>query len=451
MQDYIIFGAGETGKNALYVLGINRVSFFVDNHPIENEVGGKPVHNVDILSNIELDDYIVVIASEKYYLEMKTQVEQMHIERYFIFRNADGWKINEYLPLYWINRKPEPLSYSFVLNQYSIREKKEILIVGVNPFLPYLISEIAMISDFNNIKCIVSQEGDIGEHSIMGINVISNKDTWPNTDCVVLNLRRLDNPFCKLIDSDYADKLIDLYDTDKFILNYNHIGLQKYKNIYKGRRIFLIGNGPSMTIEDLETLHDNNEICFAFNKIYRIFEKTKWRPDYIGMTDMDVIRQVENEIMQYNIPLFVGDRYNEMLKYNEKFEDYYIHLIDEPSYPNEPHFSEDIVKGVYIGLTSVYDLGIQIAAYMGAKEIYLLGVDNTMVGQITDERNHFIKDYYNANEKELYRNRESTVDKTEQAYLAAERYSREHGFRIFNATRGGALEIFERVDFDGLF
>ena len=33
-------------------------------------------------------------------------------------------------------------------------------------------------------------------------------------------------------------------------------------------------------------------------------------------------------------------------------------------------------------------------------------------------------------------------------YEYAEKYSREHGFRIFNATRGGFLEKFERVNLD---
>ncbi len=34
----------------------------------------------------------------------------------------------------------------------------------------------------------------------------------------------------------------------------------------------------------------------------------------------------------------------------------------------------------------------------------------------------------------------------EVAYEYAEKYSREHGFRIYNATRGGYLEVFERVN-----
>lgn len=37
------------------------------------------------------------------------------------------------------------------------------------------------------------------------------------------------------------------------------------------------------------------------------------------------------------------------------------------------------------------------------------------------------------------------------AYKAARKYADAHGIKIYNATRGGKLEVFERVDFDSLF
>ena len=37
------------------------------------------------------------------------------------------------------------------------------------------------------------------------------------------------------------------------------------------------------------------------------------------------------------------------------------------------------------------------------------------------------------------------------AYIKAEEYSQNSEFKIYNATRGGKLEVFERVDFDELF
>lgn len=52
--------------------------------------------------------------------------------------------------------------------------------------------------------------------------------------------------------------------------------LKKLKNIHLGKRCFIIGNGPSLKAEDLSKLYKNNEITFAFNRIYHIFDQTKW-------------------------------------------------------------------------------------------------------------------------------------------------------------------------------
>ena len=40
------------------------------------------------------------------------------------------------------------------------------------------------------------------------------------------------------------------------------------------------------------------------------------------------------------------------------------------------------------------------------------------------------------------------IDAIMDGYKAAKQYADLHGIRICNATRGGKLEIFERVDFD---
>ena len=36
-------------------------------------------------------------------------------------------------------------------------------------------------------------------------------------------------------------------------------------------------------------------------------------------------------------------------------------------------------------------------------------------------------------------------------YKMAKEYCANHGMKIYNGTRGGKLEVFERVDFDSLF
>ena len=66
--------------------------------------------------------------------------------------------------------------------------------------------------------------------------------------------------------------------------------LGQYKGKYKGRRCFIIGNGPSLTLEDLETL--GSEITFATNRIYHIYEQTAWRPSFYCIQDFTLIKEV---------------------------------------------------------------------------------------------------------------------------------------------------------------
>ena len=64
-----------------------------------------------------------------------------------------------------------------------------------------------------------------------------------------------------------------------------------------------------------------------------------------------------------------------------------------------------------------------------------------------DEKNHFIG--YQKDKKV----RLNTVypERMQAAYESAREYADAHGIKIYNATRGGELEVFERVNFDCLF
>ena len=86
---------------------------------------------------------------------------------------------------------------------------------------------------------------------------------------------------------------------------------------------------------------------------------------------------------------------------------------------------------------------IQLAAYMGFAEIYLLGVDFTYCGSSQKTYAHFYKE-----EKLISVGADKHVL---LAYKAAKKYADENNILIYNATRGGKLEVFQRVNFDDLF
>ena len=95
---------------------------------------------------------------------------------------------------------------------------------------------------------------------------------------------------------------------------------------------------------------------------------------------------------------------------------------------------------------------IQIAVYMGVKEIILLGVDhNYAVSRRPDGtiiKHEGVKNRFHEKDGIIC---VPSLYAMELAYKAAKKYADEHGIKIFNATRGGKLEVFERVDFDTLF
>ena len=228
--------------------------------------------------------------------------------------------------------------------------------------------------------------------------------------------------------------------------------LKTVKNKYKGQRCFVIGNGPSLTPEDLDKLND--EITFASNRIYKIFDKTDWRPTYFGMVD-EGVAELDGVIEGINSfeceKKFVLQEGYYIFK-KIKGEPCFLHGWYERKYLDNPEFSEDLIQGVYSIATITYMM-IQIARYMGFQEIYLLGLDNRYAysrmrdGSVV--RNEGVVNYFGENGIALPDPREAVGSwEMDIAYEYAEKYSKEHGFRIYNATRGGFLEKFERVNLD---
>lgn len=455
---YIIFGAGATGKKALGMLGYWRVECFAAN------TSGDKIKDKEIISYPDMKrkvrekngKYIIVIASEKYYTEMEKQLRCDNIFNYFIFHETDEGQLAYVYPRFSLFRKDETFSYTRILLLNHVERYKRIAIYGVNLFLHYLISEIAFQAGIEHIVGIVDCMDD-ERGNTMGLPRCKYEEIEKNIDCLIINKKREEDLFVEnLQDYDHPYKCIDVYDIDPLIPEYRHPHLERYKNIHRGKRCFLIGNGPSLKIDDLNVLYRHQEICFAFNRIFKIFDKTLWRPDYLGISDGSVIPANIDEIERGNVITFVADEWNRWI-------DVRLHNI-EPFHLNvqyykengHPKFSQDITKGTYFGYSVTYDLGFQFAVYMGFNEIYLLGVDHSFAPRLTDDSNYFMKNYMTDDEKEYYRKITNGKEHTEKekitrAYEAAERYTKRHGISVFNATRGGELEVFERKDFDSLF
>ena len=232
--------------------------------------------------------------------------------------------------------------------------------------------------------------------------------------------------------------------------------LRRFKDCEKGRRCFIVGNGPSVRASDLDLL--KNEDCFAANGIWGIFDQTEWRPKYYCLGDPDYAKSIGENM---RIPLSAAkecffvfthlDKYPSMVKTapNANFMLQNIPNIYEIAF--NKFFCKDIFKHSTNIVRNAPSCGtvtyhmLQIALYMGYSEIYLYGIDHNYSGP-----EHFEScDGCDLDIDDLY-SEATDLSNWERGYRTAKHLAEKQNSTIYNATRGGKLEIFERVDFDQL-
>src|SRR3546814_724791 len=183
--------------------------------------------------------------------------------------------------------------------------------------------------------------------------------------------------------------------------------LEYFYNRFKGKRCFIIGNGPSLNKIDLSLLR--NEYSFAVNSFYYKTRETGFRPTFFVVEDSSVIKENKEEIISYEAPFkFFPSIYRSL---HPKQPGTYFFRINRGFYekasPNYaiPRFSTDITKGAFCGQSVTY-INLQLAYYMGFTEVFLIGMDfnyeipasHKRTGDVllsdTDDPNHFHKDYF---------------------------------------------------------
>ena len=108
-------------------------------------------------------------------------------------------------------------------------------------------------------------------------------------------------------------------------------------------------------------------------------------------------------------------------------------------------FSKDLSVCIYDCFT-VTNMAIQLAVYLGFKEIYLIGADCNY----NLEKIHFIETKGIDDKQKNAKYLPHAVEMSIKGYEAAQKFAKTMNVKIFNATRGGNLEVFERVNFDDL-
>lgn len=226
--------------------------------------------------------------------------------------------------------------------------------------------------------------------------------------------------------------------------------LQQFKDKHKGERLFIIASGPSLRKEDVEKLRD--EKTLAVNSVILMCDEINWKPTYYCISDGNVFKLLCDELNCIGLKdIFMPVdfmKYKNKMKYDPhwfEIQSWGVPSLDKPEkILKRTRFSDDIYKhGVYAVRSVTYN-ALQIAAYMGFSEIYLLGVDNFY----EKGKEHFRNDGYLDHSRWSDAGRKEFVTANEISYRIANEYANRNGFKIFNVTRGGKLEVFERKNLD---
>lgn len=429
---YVIWGCGKRGKALAILLGKNLVTAFIDN---DVKLKGESFLDIPI---IEYSDYLQQNLHELVIVAVKGHEKSI------------GERLNkDCIP--WI--AVDTVEYISILNQVRLGIEKILekddseginIIYGYNVYGAYLY-ELLKIYDR---KCSFVLQDNLTGH----LQELVEREL-PISDNDALKSEKVERIFWAVPDvtKDWLEqscaKQTNIYEIYKeFDIFYNP-SLAQFHNIHKGKRCFVVANGPSLQMEDLDTLKRHGEICMAVNGIFKAFDKTDWRPDYYFICDIFGLLQWKRNILEMDVKeKFISDMgwyfdEEEVAENMHKFHDYTKYCDTEL-----PKFSDDFSKCAYWGGSVIYDGPLQMAVYMGFKEIYMLGADCTV--EASRKKQHFVENYeddkfsksFGLNTKQLFK-----------GYEAAREYCEQHGIKLCNATRGGELEVLERVNFDSLF
>lgn len=225
--------------------------------------------------------------------------------------------------------------------------------------------------------------------------------------------------------------------------------IKSFENIHRAKRCFVVANGSSLKQIDLGLLSE--EITFGMNRIYLLYDQSAFRPTYYVTMNELILEQFSDEIRTQSMPMFLnwnrrsffdlGNPNSTFLKSKMVISDY---------------FQFDLTRPLVVGGTVTF-VALQLAYYMGFKEVILVGLDHRYVEKglpsgleirkAEQDQSHFHPQYFPKGSRwqlpDLLR---SEID-----FALARQAFEADGRRIYDATIGGKCEVFEKVDYLSLF
>jgi hypothetical protein len=222
--------------------------------------------------------------------------------------------------------------------------------------------------------------------------------------------------------------------------------LRQCQDIHAGKRCFIIGNGPSLRQTDLAKLR--REHTFGLNRIYLLFPELGFQTTYFVSINDLVLEQCAAEIQALPMPKFLTWRARRFFTAGPGTSFLYTTYTG-------PGFSRRATGRLWEGATVTY-VALQLAFHMGFEQVILVGVDhnfssrgqaNQTVTSEGDDPNHFAPNYFGKG----FRWQLPDLDTSEKAYRLAKQAYEKAGRQVLDATVGGKLTVFPRVEYSSLF
>ena len=233
--------------------------------------------------------------------------------------------------------------------------------------------------------------------------------------------------------------------------------LLSYRNRYEGQRCFVMGNAPSLNEMDLRKLSD--ERVFVCNGAYELAHRIGFKKSMLVIEDRLVMADHYNEVNTIeDMPIFIPSDLKKFIRSDRIVETFFCRSFDENSPEWPPFVSVNQDRPVFYWGGTVAYLALELAAWMGFSEIYIIGVDldyvipesvvqkGSVLLSTADDPNHYSKDYFGPGKR-------WHVPRPDRMLSAFEQVARREaiGRRIYNAGVGGKLDCFERIQFEKLF
>lgn len=243
--------------------------------------------------------------------------------------------------------------------------------------------------------------------------------------------------------------------------------LRRLKNACKGKRCFILGNGRSLKDQNLSLLREEYVFgvnWFVLHPEFRNLERFFYFCGDPRFWRNGLIPELSDRLLKHEpAKCFFSAGSERMLRLTADkrlLKNACFLRLDQERKVWDGYFSSNIPAQVHWGLTTIIDLCLPVAFYMGFDPVYLMGCDcDYNLEQKPDFSASYFYDIAELPRLDHQYLIAQTVEPDQfnrtgrltASYEVVRGYFERNNRRIYNAGAGGKLEAFPRVAYESLF